>query len=709
MDALFDENAVTAAHTTVLPPPHERLRLRRECRLSVYQVAGACGVSETAIRSWERGTTTPRGHNAEVYHQLLQGLHAYLTKTPLPPSAATLPDWAALGPLHHQIPFQDTETEGDRCWRCRQPTAQRVGGQPQHLGTRCPTPSPRTAHIPPPASLPHPRLTARENEPPLRPPTTRLDYPARGRSTAAGPLAVLEARATSGLTAYLADGTARHCPADTLASLLSWATTAGLGRPPVKNGGLNTGPLLVLTNTATQRLSLPTTSPPPSQRHPHSDHPMLRHLASIGWQTDNQGPSPWTTVHPSNQDPDADGMHLAVTPWGALDDWSLPAHLDAAQLARFLGTYTDLLRTPIGSPGACGHKLMSDLRPPPHLHATTGKLLSQGAPGALTRVVDPAPCEAPEGHRLAHGRSPADKVIVEDYDWWRPPTDAEATLTHVTCLAVNLLHVADVNNIRVAYSSAELVDHPTFDRKIPGSWLVDLTGSGRHHRHLPASYPGTGLAWHPTPAVACAQSRGISTAPIKAYLRPGQTRPYLEPWYQRIRLAHFAALERLGITADMPPDDLCHAIQQLGSKDDTDLALLRAVHTSAIQGIDLLTQPPSTHNHLPGQTYDTPNDPTWRPDLHASIIANARARLRRKLGTTAYTGRFPLAVYQDHILYATHAPSVREITDDPDSGFRLGLSPGHVRPVTTHSMDWYLHHYARDVNPAQLLKNSSPW
>ncbi|MET9378823.1 helix-turn-helix transcriptional regulator [Streptomyces sp. NPDC002992] len=698
MDALFGTDALTTTSAGTAPLPQERQALRRACELSVYQVASACSVSEAAVRAWEHGTATPSGDNAAAYGQLLQGLRAYVTKTPLDRAAVPLPDWAALGALRHRIPFRDSPAP--TCWRCHQPTSQRVGGMPQHLGTRCPDPhaaAPLTEHLHTPE---RPRVPAPR-------PANRVDYPARGRSTAAGPLAVLAATASGTLTAHLTGGSTLTCPAEDIAQLLAWTTTAGLGAPAVKAGGLNAGPLLVLTGTATTLLSLPPTPPSPAQRHPRSDHPVHTQLRAIGWQTSAQGLGPWTTVHPAHGDPTADGIHLAITAWGALhnDTWRLPAHLSPPQIAQLLGAYTYLLRTPIGPPGECGHRLMSDLRPPEHRHAHTNVLLCHGAAGALTQSVDPAPCEAPDGHRLARGRTAEDRMTVEDIDWWRPPIDSEATAPYVACLAVNLSHVADSNNIRVAAGPARTVQHPAFHRKTPGSWFVDLSGTPQHP-HLPAPYVTAGPAWHPTEAVTYAQQRGASIHPTKGHLRTGTAGPYLNPWYQRIRDARVAALGRLGITPAMQADTLCHALEHLDEGDPVSRLLLDAVDATAAHSISVLAQQPDDPDHIPGHPFDTPPIPTWRPDLRASLIANARANIHRKLGMTARTGYFPLAVHQDHILFATHTPSILEIINQSGSGFRLGISPGQVSPAGTRTMTWYLHHCAQQINPAQLLRDA---
>lgn len=63
-----------------LPVPAERRRIREEAGISLRAVAGALGVSHTAVASWERGST-PREHRSE-YAQLLQEIENVLEGQP---------------------------------------------------------------------------------------------------------------------------------------------------------------------------------------------------------------------------------------------------------------------------------------------------------------------------------------------------------------------------------------------------------------------------------------------------------------------------------------------------------------------------------------------------------------------------------------------------------------------------------------------------
>ncbi|MER5661576.1 helix-turn-helix transcriptional regulator [Streptomyces mirabilis] len=721
MDGLFDFDDIPDPGPTPgsLPVPAQRRRLRRESGLSLHQIADACDVSEDTVRAWEQGSTTPRGDTAATYRHLLAALDARQEGTAAPePPPAQAPDWAALGALRHEIPTRAAAHAP--CRRCQQPTQHRVGGHPQHLGTRCPAPAPDADRALPasPAPRPAPARPAASGpalpaqRPPLPPgPTVRLAYPPiKARSMTDGPLAVLDA-GPSGLIAHLADGRTRTCRADDLHGLLAWAVNT-LGAAPVRREALPPGPLLVLTPTARARLALPANLPDLPARHPRSDHPLLQQARAIGWQTDADGLGPWTRLHPSTGDPACDRIHLAVTDWGALhhDTWNLPERLTPSELAAALGQYTSLVRTPLGPPGACGHQLMRDLRPPAHRHTATGALLTVGVRGALTRPVDPAPCEAPPGHQLALHRAEQDALADTDIDWWRQPAPDEADREYVVCLAVNLFHLAGIREIQAADGPAHHVHHPPFDPKRPGSWLVDLSAVPPHPM-LPPAFAGTGLAWHTTPAVAYAAMR-VGAAqlkpPAEGWLRPGPTSPYLAPWYDHLRLARLAVLERLSITDTMDTPDLLAALAALPQANPLQRALLHALHATGQDALAALAQPPAQPDQAALAAWPTPKETTWRPDLRAAVIANARANLHRKLARTSRSGYWPLAVAGGHIVYATRTPHLTEITDTPYSDFRIGISPGHVLPVAVRPLHWYTARCAEGANPAQLLKDTCP-
>lgn len=52
----------------------EAERLRTAAHLSIGEVARACGVDQSTVWRWERGTRKPRGESALLYGQLLEQL-----------------------------------------------------------------------------------------------------------------------------------------------------------------------------------------------------------------------------------------------------------------------------------------------------------------------------------------------------------------------------------------------------------------------------------------------------------------------------------------------------------------------------------------------------------------------------------------------------------------------------------------------------------
>ncbi|MEV8405974.1 sigma factor-like helix-turn-helix DNA-binding protein [Streptomyces niveus] len=61
-----------------LPPPKERRRLREAKAMTEKQVAEALGVTQTTVRSWETGRTSPQGRRREAYARLLETYAAEL-------------------------------------------------------------------------------------------------------------------------------------------------------------------------------------------------------------------------------------------------------------------------------------------------------------------------------------------------------------------------------------------------------------------------------------------------------------------------------------------------------------------------------------------------------------------------------------------------------------------------------------------------------
>ncbi|MER6254715.1 caspase family protein [Streptomyces sp. NPDC001584] len=534
----------------------------------------------------------------------------------------------------------------------------------------------------------------------------RLRNRAAGPATAGpqpfenGPLAVVDAEDGT-VRAYCAGGRVLHSPATTLGELLDWTLTrAGLGAPRLNRHGRDADPLLVLTQGAAERFGLPP-SPGGGSRWSLPDrHEVLVRLRRAGWQPTGTGFGPWARLYRQPTGGRRQCVLLCVLPWGALDPrhWGATARLPPAEAARVLGTYAERVITPHGSPGATGLSLMTALRPPTRAvrDRRTGAWVSSPNPAALTDVVDCAPCEAPDGHPVlaglhppSHRRTP-DQVLMEGpHSWSRSPAEAELRASHVVGIRVNLAPAAAANRLSVGLDAPVHVRRPGFDKALPGSWLVDLSRITLDQR-LPSPFtphgrPPTGAAWYTTPTLAYAVELGFAVHPLEAYVRP-RSAPYLDAWYQRLRDAYLATMADLGMGPGLTGKELLDAMARRHRSDPGAVAVLGAIEATAEGGLAMLGEQP----------WPVPQRPTWRPDIRAAVAAKARVNMHRKMLTSARrTGLFPLAVFDDCVVYASDGPSPLDVLprtpegEPLPGGFRLGVSPGMVTYAGARTTRWF--------------------
>jgi hypothetical protein len=87
--------------------------------------------------------------------------------------------------------------------------------------------------------------------------------------------------------------------------------------------------------------------------------------------------------------------------------------------------------------------------------------------------------------------------------------------------------------------------------------------------------------------------------------------------------------------------------------------------------------------------------------------------MHRKMHNLAITaGRYPLAVNNDCVVYATDGLSPLPLLLGPDGepirgGFRLGVNPGSVKHQGSQTIDWALDLLADGVNIANEIKDAS--
>ncbi|WP_405674423.1 helix-turn-helix domain-containing protein [Streptomyces sp. NBC_01511] len=689
---------------TQLPEPAERARLRGDYGLTRAEVAAALDVTRTTVAAWEAGRSEPQGATRAAYAKLLEGIAAQL--------APAVPD-------ADPIPAQAPEP--------------------------APAPAPAQAPAPaPPAPAPEP---APKKSAPRRHTTPAPELAAPDSQFANGPVAVLDGDGN----AYCVGGLVLRCPAQDIPALVEWALTdARLGAPRLDRNGRDSDPLIVLTESAALRLGLPSVLEDRRGLRLPDDHKVNTLIARAKWTLTKRGFGPWARIYRPARDGRRQCVQLAVLPWDALDPrgWPGAATLPPAELAHVLGTYAARVITPCGSTAVSGLELMTALRPPTRAvkDPATGTWASGPVPGSLTRAVDPAPPEAPDEHPVVaplyprgHRRTPAEAIDEEAHDWIRDPqllTDAECARKYAVGIDVNTAFLAAANRLPVGLGEPVHLTAPDFDKALPGSWLIDLSGIEMDPR-LPSPFTPrgsrpTGPAWYATPTVAYAHELvttyglPVTLRPVEAWVRP-ENGPYLDFWYKRLAGAYKTTMAELGVTADLDGPAFLTAMEDHKRSDPGGAAVLSAIKSTVKGGIGKLRERPQGIAYRPGERWPALKRPTWRPDIRAAVIAAARTNMHRKLLKTAVAtqsapppaGRLhfdddallPIAVLSDGVVFLSDSPSPLDLLPHTPDGrpapgtFRLGVSPGMVKHEGTKPLLWAAQLLDEGLNPARHIKD----
>ncbi|WP_440581262.1 telomere-associated protein Tap [Streptomyces sp. PT19] len=712
MSELFDAVDALVASRSPLPPPAERRRLRQAHALTLDEVASALGVRRATVGGWESGKSEPRPPEREAYARLLKQLAALY---PAPESSAVPQEGtgtAAPAAPAAQVGPTGGAAEATAPAEAEEPSAAPPAPVRQASATQRPV-----AHA---EQAPHSsrRPAARKAAP--------ADTPAPGGAYAHGPLLVLDADTERQVTGYGVGGLILDVPAKSLPALVEWTLTeARLGSEKLHGSGKDGDPLLVLTEAACERYGLPAALSEAERlagRLPEG-HKVIRQLERAGWQLTKRGLGPWARIYRPAHGSRRQCVQLCIPSWRALDDrsWGHAAQLPPPELARVLGVYATRVMTPVGSTAVTGLQLMTALNPPTRASEpdASGKRHREHRPGSLgTEPVDPAPCEAIDGHPVLahlprfHVRGPGERLFEEAYDWARDMTDTECMQRYLVGLDVNLAFGAAANGAVVGLSSPPVhVAEPVFDPAVPGSWLVDLSHVdlsrvriGKQWRDLdggllpspftPTGEHPTGPAWYATPTVAYAVELGYDVAPLEAWVRRESGR-FLDGWYKRLRDAYVATMADLGVAEKLPPAEFLQAMDGYKSRDPELGIVVDAVKMTVKGGIGKLQEKARGGGWKPGQAWPALARPTWRPDIRATVISRARVNMHRKmLALAAATGRYPVAVLSDCAVYAADGPSPLDVLPYGADGktvpgsFRLGVSPGMVKHEGTQSVLW---------------------
>ncbi|AYG85052.1 hypothetical protein DWB77_07268 [Streptomyces hundungensis] len=723
MSELFEAVDALLASRATLPPPAERKRLRAAHGLTIDEVATALKVRRATVSGWEAGKTEPRPPERDAYARLLNKL-AELYPAPAAPVAAVAPTpVAAIQLVEAPAPQPRVEaptpppkpvTEADVVAATENAQPPVAAAPASVTAASAAVPRPASANRPSPSRHPGAKQTA----------PAKASMDGTDPRFANGPLAVIDGDADGQVLAYCVGGLVLDVPAKSLPALVEWVLAEGrLGQPKLSGPGKDADPLLVLTEAALERYGLPaalTEQERLAGRLPEG-HKVVKQLARAQWKLTKRGFGPWARIYRPATGSERACVQLCVPSWGALDSrhWGEAGQLPPAELARVLGVYASRVMTPRGSTAVTGLELMTALHPATRASApdADGKRHSEHNPGSLgVDPVDPAPCEAPDGHPVLkhlprfHVRGPAEKLFEEAYDWARPMTDAECTLRHLVGIDVNMAFAAGANGLTVGLGAPTHVTNPGFDPKLPGSWLVDLShvdlsrvkvgkewveldGSLLPSPFTPKGDRPEGPAWYATPTVAYAVELGYEVQPLEAWVRRENGR-YLDGWYNRLRDAYLATMTDLGVGADLAPADFLTAMDNYKARDPKLAIVVSAVKATVKGGLGKLRERPRGEGWRPGEPWRALSRPTWRPDIRAAVISRTRTNLHRKMVKhAAFTGQYPIAVLSDCVVYAANGPSPLDFLPYREGkplpgGFKLGINPGLVKHEGTQSVLW---------------------
>ncbi|MFB7431633.1 helix-turn-helix transcriptional regulator [Streptomyces microflavus] len=736
MSELFDRIDALVASRSPLPPPAERKRLRVAHGLTLDEVAAALDVRRATVSGWEAGRTEPRPPEREGYARLLGKLvelYPVLNAT-VPVEGTAVPETfsSAPGTVPRAQPVPAGAVPGAAAVRTEQdtrtrPAADAVSPVPSVSPAAVSPSAPitRTTKTTPASSSSSRRAGARKAAGSGTPGTGESGTPGSGTDPRFenGPLAVVDVE-DGRVVAYCVGGLVLDVPAKSLPSLVEWTLKeAKLGQSKLSGPGRAGDPLLVLTAAALERYGLPTELSAQERdagRIPEG-HKVIEQLARAEWKLTKRGYGPWARIYRPATGSERACVQLCIPSWNALDTrhWGEAGQLPPAELARVLGVYASRVMTPRGSTAVTGLELMTALHPPTRASAPDGNGVrtSERNPGSLGKEpVDPAPCEAPDGHPVLadlprfHVRGPAEKLFEEAYDWARPMTDAECTLRHLVGIDVNMAFAAGANGLNVGLGEPTHVEAPAFDPKLPGSWLVDLShvdlsrvkagkewvdldGSLLPSPFTPKGDHPEGPAWYATPTVAYAVELGYDVTPLEAWVRYDNGR-YLDGWYQRLRDAYLATMADLGVTADLSPEDFLTAMDGCKARDPELGIVVAAIKATVKGGLGKLRERPRGEGWRPGERWRALERPTWRPDIRAAVISRTRVNLHRKIVKhAAFTGQYPIAVLSDCVVYAADGPSPMDFLPYRDGkplpgGFKLGINPGLVKHEGTQTVLW---------------------
>jgi hypothetical protein len=384
-----------------------------------------------------------------------------------------------------------------------------------------------------------------------------------------------------------------------------------------------------------------------------------------GWSLGGAGEDPtahrlgtWTRVYRDGKR----GVMIALIPGMGADPDEMPILADdptPAQIAHWLGLLADALRFPWKiNAGVTAVDLMLQTR------------TKTWSPQQWRDVVfAPSTTTPPFGIM----------DVESDFNWSRQPSGDELTCRYVHAYDRGGSYVAGIAGLQLPIGDP--IQHPdgaAFDPKTPGYWLISVPDQGDWRLPYilnPRGLRFSGQKWVCTPRLQRAIELGYEPQIHEAWVWPHHGRVLLG-WYERFRAA--------AATLDTDDPDAQAARNQT--------KIIR------VHGIGII----GSTEYLKGKT-------GYSPERRFHVMAKANANIIYRINQIGErTGRWPLAVSTDTVLYASDDPD--PVTAWPGGPTTFGRGFGQYKPEATGLLAEHLQFLnGRDYRGKQALTPVGEW
>ncbi len=385
---------------------------------------------------------------------------------------------------------------------------------------------------------------------------------------------------------------------------------------------------------------------------------------------------------------------------------------DGAQLARLVRSEASsrIGDVPFAASSGAGLRLWEEVNPREvWADGPDGKRVRSVRPDALPDNPVPAPVAAGKRHpfTLAQIRAGQGVCADEDYTVWaRELTPEESARPFVVALDRCLAFLAGARDLKVPVGMLQPVESYTGT----GIFRADLRGL-RVESDLPhfATSDGTeptGPGWYTSVTIDyAARQYGYDTAAITEGYSTTHTAAAFTGYSERVRDAYLSAMAEAGVSADAEGEEFL-AQYLAAAGDGLILAKGRKRRYKGLfgrltDGADYLRDDSEWLENVASKWH-------YRPDIRFFVVSAARIGTHRMIATARkLSGRAPVALNVDCVLYSAGSPDPRELatfssTGRP-SGIRLGIRPGYCKPQSAIPTGAYLAAPGKGLSLSKLI------